>query len=205
MSREALEIVKKLNLGNLGMQLILQCAPLIAQLKVSNLLKIKKSEVPNLVRLLKMVGLSYYLLIDDGNRVTFLVFRKEALLSYLSEKWIRGYLQSLGYLDQNLTSMLLRFRERYRAHLTSKMDFPHEMGLFLGYPLEDVVGFVRKQGNDFLFSGYWKVYKDVAVKRALFEQYDKAREQMLMLYAQGMTIDKILNYYQNVAIETIAV
>ncbi|SDB26802.1 DUF3793 family protein [Eubacterium oxidoreducens] len=205
MSREALEIVQKLNSGKLGMQLILQCAPLIAQLKVSNLLRIHKREVPKLVRLLKMVNVSYYLLLDDGERVTFLVFRKEALVAYLNEKWNRSYLESLGYCDQNLTSLLLRFRERYRAHILTKTDFPHEMGLFLGYPIEDVVGFVRKQGTQFLFSGYWKVYKDAAVKRALFEEYDQARECMLVMYAEGMTIEQILKYYQNVAMKSIAV
>ena len=37
-------------------------------------------------------------------------------------------------------------------------DFPHEIGVFLGYPLEDVVGFIRHRGKCFTCCGCWKSY-----------------------------------------------
>ena len=40
--------------------------------------------------------------------------------------------------------------------MDGKRGFPHEIGLVLGYPPVDVEGFIKKEGRDFLYSGYWK-------------------------------------------------
>ena len=37
-------------------------------------------------------------------------------------------------------------------------EFPHEVGLFLSYPPEDVKGFIAHRANDFKCAGLWKVY-----------------------------------------------
>lgn len=50
--------------------------------------------------------------------------------------------------------MLTRLAQRMEA----VGDFPHEVGFFLGYPAEDVVGFIRNKGQNFKFCGRWKVY-----------------------------------------------
>ena len=47
---------------------------------------------------------------------------------------------------------------RYRAYMNGSKIFPHEMGLLLGYPVEDVTGFMVHGGKNSLYSGYWKVY-----------------------------------------------
>lgn len=39
-------------------------------------------------------------------------------------------------------------------------DFPHEIGLFLGYPLEDVQGFIENRAEGYKCVGCWKVYGD---------------------------------------------
>ena len=39
-------------------------------------------------------------------------------------------------------------------------EFPHEVGLFLSYPPEDVKGFIDHRANDFKCAGLWKVYGD---------------------------------------------
>ena len=39
--------------------------------------------------------------------------------------------------------------------------FPHEMGVLLGYPVEDVRGFMEQNGQNALYQGYWKVYAHV--------------------------------------------
>ena len=40
--------------------------------------------------------------------------------------------------------------------LCCEADFPHEIGVFLGYPLTDVVGFIENQGRNFTCCGCWK-------------------------------------------------
>lgn len=44
--------------------------------------------------------------------------------------------------------------------LCLEREFPHEIGVFLGYPLEDVVGFIRNRGRNYTCCGYWKAYGD---------------------------------------------
>ena len=55
-------------------------------------------------------------------------------------------------------------------------EFPHEMGLLLGYPVEDVEGFIENKGHNYLYAGYWKVYGHVEEKKALFNRYEEARK-----------------------------
>ena len=50
--------------------------------------------------------------------------------------------------------------------LQDEAEFPHEIGLFLSYPPEDVQGFIDHHARDFKLSGLWKVYGDEAYARA---------------------------------------
>ena len=67
-------------------------------------------------------------------------------------------------------------------HLASRMagsgGFPHEVGLFLGYPAEDVEGFRRHGGQGYKYSGLWKVYSDVERAQRCFRQYGCCRRAL---------------------------
>jgi hypothetical protein len=63
--------------------------------------------------------------------------------------------------------------------------FPHEIGLFLGYPLHDVAGFMENSGRRYLAAGWWKVYKDVPAAEALFDRYARCRTEYKALYKSG--------------------
>ena len=65
-----------------------------------------------------------------------------------------------------------QFASSERQH---KAVFPHEIGLFLGYPPEDVLKYYVKKGKDYLFSGYWKVYTNPEKAIKTFELYDECR------------------------------
>ena len=54
-------------------------------------------------------------------------------------------------------------------------EFPHEVGLFLSYPPEDVKGFIAHRANDFKCAGLWKVYGNEEKARSLFAKYKNAR------------------------------
>ena len=60
--------------------------------------------------------------------------------------------------------------------MAKMQEFPHEIGLFLGYPPEDVAGFIRHQGSHYKLCGKWKVYGDVERAKALFCEYDRCSE-----------------------------
>jgi hypothetical protein len=64
-------------------------------------------------------------------------------------------------------------------------DFPHEVGFFLGYPPDDVVGFMRYRGSRCKLCGMWKVYSDVPRAVALFAEYAKCRERLVRHVLNG--------------------
>ena len=84
------------------------------------------------------------------------------------------------------------FKKRYCDNLCTTKDFPHEMGVLLGYPLEDVKGFINNRGRNFLYTGYWKVYSDLQQKMDLFGRFEQAKEQMIRLLSYGMDIQEII-------------
>ncbi len=66
--------------------------------------------------------------------------------------------------------------------------FPHEIGVFLGYPLGDVMGFIRSGGRNCRHAGCWKVYCNEAETLRLFEKFKKCRDVYLRLWNQGRSV-----------------
>jgi hypothetical protein len=64
---------------------------------------------------------------------------------------------------------------------------PHEIGLFLGYPPEDVDGFIRHKGADYALCGGWKVYGDVEYARRTWREWESVRERMARLLVSGVS------------------
>lgn len=87
-------------------------------------------------------------------------------------KEIRELLQESGYQDFTLGNILSTFQKRYQGYMCGEPGFPHEMGVLLGYPVEDVRGFMEQNGQNALYQGYWKVYAHVPEKKRLFARYD---------------------------------
>ena len=69
------------------------------------------------------------------------------------------------------------------------------MGLLLGYPVEDVTGFMVHGGKNSLYSGYWKVYADVAKKLEIFKRFEMAKEMLIRLVSSGVSMEEIIGYY----------
>ena len=73
---------------------------------------------------------------------------------------------------------LCRCRSRCLVLVAGSGGFPHEVGLFLGYPAEDVEGFRRHGGQGYKYSGLWKVYSDVERAQRCFRQYGCCRRAL---------------------------
>ena len=74
-----------------------------------------------------------------------------------------------------------------------KCGFPHEMGLILGYPIEDVIGFIENEGKNYLCNGYWKVYHNAPAKQRVFDNYKKATETIIKLVSSGVSVRKCID------------
>lgn len=195
MSQEIYEIVKGMDLENIETQLALQCAPLITGLKVSNLLIISKGNEEVVKRILNRTGILYYRLIQTRTKTTFLLFRRNELEEFLSDENVRNVLMKAGYKSLQIDKILRTFSLRYEAYMQGDKSFPHEMGLLLGYPVEDVVGFVENNGKNFLYSGYWKVYENQKAKVKLFDKFKVAEETLIHLLSNGLSMSDIIDIY----------
>ena len=71
------------------------------------------------------------------------------------------------------------------------MGFPHEIGVFLGYPVKDVRGFIENEGKRYLMIGYWKVYSDLADARMIFKEYDRAKDCAVNEFLSGKSVRDI--------------
>lgn len=197
MSQEVFELVQGMDLKSIETQIALQCAPLISGLKVSNLLIISAEDEALVRVILRRSGISFFRLLRTGEKVTFLLFRKNPLEAYLKQQEVESMLAEAGYAELSLGNILSTFQKRYAHYMSAGGRFPHEMGLLLGYPAEDVKGFVENEGKNFLYSGYWKVYADVEEKRRLFQKFENAKETVIQLLSYGVGIQDILDIYKD--------
>lgn len=185
----------------LNEQIAVQCAPLLAGLKPSNLLTIPQGMEQELRNLLHGTNCSIYCFTEYDGKQVYLLYRVNELMVYLTERSVQELLWKLGYKGGELLTLLQKVSERYTAHKRKKAEFPHELGLLLGYPAVDVQGFMEHQGKNFLYSGYWKVYGNVRETVLLFREFGRAKEAVVQLVDKGYSISDIAAaYYSNRAI-----
>lgn len=173
-------------------QVALQCAPLLAGIKVSNLLNVGADKKEEAARLFEQTPVSFHILYEQDGRISALLYRKEPLDACLERLEVRRLLDELGYGGMELDAILSRVAARYQRHMEGRRGFPHEIGLLLEYPVEDVRCFIEKEGRDFLYAGYWKVYGNMAKALQIFSSYDNAREAVIRMAGKGAGIRDIL-------------
>jgi hypothetical protein len=106
--------------------------------------------------LLQHSGLEAIEFIDRGDSVLLFLYRHSELMPLLARKSVAVILRKAGYADPaNLEKTFVQLQARF-----SKGDFPHEIGVFLGYPLKDVIGFMGWAQLPFSSQGPWKIFGD---------------------------------------------
>lgn len=195
MKSAVFDMVKKMDINNIELQLVLQCAPVIAGIKISNLLIIKTETLFPALDILKSSHFCYFLLRKDIDKTAILLYNPEKLQEYLKQDKVAALLRQMGYEDCSLGQVLSVFRMRYLNYMEHPQEFPHEMGVLLGYPIEDVTGFMQNEGRNFLYTGYWKVYENLAEKIQLFRSYELVKEQQVQMIAEGVEMSEIIRRY----------
>lgn len=150
-------------------------APTLRGLKASNLISFRKSSfedfeslLASYVNCLYCKGISVYRVSEGEEYVLLLFYRENVMWRHLHTEKSMQLLKQYGYRrEDTLDDMLGHLRLRMKLRKT----FPHEIGLFLGYPPEDVAGFIKYRGRNFCYSGYWKVYANEERTRELFNRY----------------------------------
>ena len=116
------------------------------------------------------------------------VYRPEMLRRTLDDPQVAQFLISLGYdrlddLDHTLSQLAAHFRDKH--------EFPHELGVFLDYPLADVRGFIAHGGQNYLAKGYWKIYDQADRTQKRFELFKKCSQVYLRCYRAGQPVSRL--------------
>jgi len=124
-------------------------------------------------------------LTDDG--ALLYLYRPACLQRDLENAEARKILTRAGYDDFRPGRCLPRLLARFRG----SGEFPHEIGLFLSYPPEDVRGFIENKGRHCKCVGCWKVYGDAEQARRRFESYHTCIDRYCRQYAMGVSMDDL--------------
>ncbi len=176
---------------NISIQLALHGAPIIKGIKIANLISVAAKEIESIHKILSGTNICYRVLKTGDEHVILYLYRKKELKKYIFSADIREFLELYGYTENNIDEMLQRLSDRIMLHKNGKAEFPHEIGIFLGYPLMDVKGFLENSGENFSYVGYWKVYHNVQGALRLFQKYDEEREKTVREVMLGKTIREI--------------
>lgn len=176
--------------------LVRQCAPTLAGLKPGSIFCIRPS-APEIVtskvqqwdEQLRPLGLSVQVLLERPRDCFMIVYvyRRKHLEQVVSDAGCQRFLEWSGYPTSNLDGLLAHLAYR----LKTQPDFPHEIGVFLGYPLKDVIGFIQNKGQNFTCCGLWKSYSDPAEMQVCFACYRRCIETYVSLFEQGIPIERL--------------
>ena len=168
--------------------LALHSSPALCGIKASNLVNIDYSddlykEIEELNE--RFPNLCFYILKKDKNKVLILIYRKRVLERELSRYSNKEYLEKLGYDVSSIDSMLYCLKCRMNDSI-----FPHEIGVFLGYDLEDIKSFI--DNKKCLYTGYWKVYSNLNKKLEIFDKYTKCKNCVINMINKGFPIENFM-------------
>ena len=176
--------------------LVRQCAPTLAGMKPGSIfcfnhspLEVSRQKVWQWNKQLAPFGLTVQILLErpSSSSVIVFVYRHDRLEQMLSDDAYQSFLAEAGYERTNLDGLL----EQLSYRLRTQPEFPHEIGVFLGYPLRDVIGFIENHGRNFTCCGFWKSYGDPAEMQVCFACYRRCIQTYVAMFEQGIPIERL--------------
>ncbi len=139
------------------------CAPTLAGIKPSNLFTLhfsdgrpEEREAAEAADWLFACGVRVEVLCECARYALVFVYREDLLAAAFTPEAV-DFLAEYGYAkDLTLDGRITRLKSR----LVGCGEFPHEIGIFLGYPVEDERGYIFHEGRNYKICGTWKEYGD---------------------------------------------
>ncbi len=174
--------------------LIKNCSPTLASLKTANLINVPFKNYDELISSvshwnarLSPKGVDLIVLKLCESTALIYVCRKCNLQRDLNSDGVLDFLKLYGYKSTDVDYCINRLSQR----LSLSADFPHEVGVFLGYPLDDVIGFISNRGQNSKCCGCWKVYCNECEALKTFAKFKKCTKIYCKLWSQGRSIIKL--------------
>ena len=174
--------------------IIKYCAPTLAGIKTGNLFNCSYSceeqlqnQIHEFNKKLNQKGVFLTLLRKNEGKALVYVYRKNKLESDISNHEVKEFLGNNGYVFDSVYSFISELSSR----LCKSNDFPHEIGLILGYPLPDVKAFIENRGKNCKVIGCWKVYSDEGEANKIFAKYKKCTDIYCKKHSEGLSIMRL--------------
>lgn len=174
--------------------LIQQCSPTLAGMKTGNMFPCEfESNLEMKVwlrewnRKLSPKGLRFLPLRYRNERALIYVYRPSKLEKDLYDGRAKEILRSCGYSCETPGLCVAKLIRK----MNENEEFPHEIGLFLGYPPEDVHGFIENKACGCKCVGCWKVYGDEEKAKKIFAKYKKCTDVYTRQWAGGRSIEQL--------------
>lgn len=175
-------------------ELITYCSPTLAGIKTANLFRYHYSSKEQLEKqieknsvFLNTKGVHIEILEIKEETALLLVYRRRQLQEELLKSDTTEFLKEFGYISQDIDYCLHRLKNRLALY----SDFPHEIGVFLGYPLKDIQGFIFHKGENCKCEGVWKVYSDEQKAKKLFDRYKRCKNAYEKQFSKGKKINQL--------------
>lgn len=172
-----------------------QCSPTLAGIKTGSLFTAPSGDGGNLKESIKHLN---SVLVPRGirvipvkklkNRVLIYLYRPEKLKNDLKDSVAENILSEKNYPTQSADLCVAELIKRFK----NNSDFPHEVGLFLGYPSEDVNGFIKYGARNAKLVGTWRVYGDTEAAKKKFALYNKCTGLYKKAYRKHNSFDRLI-------------
>ena len=171
-----------------------QAAPTLAGVKTGSLFPYRcesaedlRADIRAFNRTLVPRGMCLLVLRMMERSALLYLYRPAELERDLKDSTAREVLEEAGYRCDSCAACVRELVERFRR----EGEFPHEIGLFLSYPPEDVRGFIENHARNYKLAGPWKVYGDVAQARQTFEKYRKCTDSYCRSLRAGFSLAQL--------------
>ena len=174
--------------------MIRHCSPTLAGLKTGSLFSCRyeteeavRQDVRAMNRMLVPKGLRVLCLRYRAGLALIYLYRPDCLYRDLNDPTAAHLLADRGYPCANADRCVVALVEK----LHKCNEFPHEIGLFLGYPPVDVEGLIDHGVKDFKCVGDWKVYGDEEQARQTFARYRACTECYHAQWCSGKSVEQL--------------
>ncbi len=171
------------------------CSPTLAGLKTGSMFSAAfsdyddmKNSLRRLNNILTKKGLRVIPLRLKNNTALIYVYRPSSLACDLKNSLAEDLLTDRGYKCGNCSKCITHLMKR----LSENEEFPHEIGLFLGYPPTDVYGFIYNKDKSYKCVGNWKVYSNFEETLKKFEDFKKCTSDYLNHFSIHGSIEELI-------------
>lgn len=164
------------------------CAP-------SGRCRVVSEVITTYARELPRYGVELAVLHCGARKVALFAYRPELVEEIVARTDERAFLAQAGYDVSSAHAVVGCLRRRMHAYYVAaergrvRPAYPHEVGLLLGYPLEDVRGFIR--GDVETCRGPWKAYGDCRAAQARFGRLAMHESRCQALYQGGLSFGEL--------------